>query len=106
MKKYHDKDLSTEAQYLLDDLGEMDDTLKKVKQEVKDTIALGQVEKIDIAKAADKLGIDKADLGTFTKCLSGKTSAIEACLTPLARTQACDERQTDGEKLRNAGFAV
>src|SRR4029077_14536470 len=40
MKKYHDKDLSTEAQYLLDDLGQMDDTLKKVKQEVSDTIAL------------------------------------------------------------------
>lgn len=107
MKKYHDKDLSTEAQYLLDDLGEMDDTLKKVKQEVKDTIALGQVEKIDIAKAADKLGIEKADMGNFTKCLSGKTSAMESCLTPIGKKlkPAMNGKQMV-EKLRTAGFAV
>lgn len=107
MKKYHDKDLTTEAQYLLDDLGEMDDTLKKVRQEVKDLITLGQVEKIDIPKAAAKLGIDKADLSNFTKCLNGKTSAMESCLTPIVKKL---KPQMNGkqmvEKLRTAGFAV
>jgi dihydroneopterin aldolase len=107
MKKYHDKDLSTEAQYLLDDLGEMDDTLKKVKQEVKDTIALGQVEKIDISKAADKLGIDKADLANFTKCLNGRTTAMESCLAPIGKKlKPSMTGKQMVEKLRNAGFAV
>jgi len=107
MKKYHDKDLTTEAQYLLDDLGEMDDTLKKVKQEVKDLITLGQVEKIDIPKAAAKLGIDKADMSNFTKCLNGKTSAMESCLTPIGKKlkPPMNGKQMV-EKLRDAGFAV
>jgi hypothetical protein len=107
MKRYQDKDLKTEAQYLLDDLGEMDDTLKKVKQEVKDLITLGQVEKIDVSKAAAKLGIDKADMGAFTKCLSGKSSAMESCLTPIGKKlkPAMNGKQMV-EKLRTAGFAV
>lgn len=107
MKKYHDKDLTTEAQYLLDDLGEMDDTLKNVKQEVKDLITLGQVEKIDVSKAAAKLGIDKADIGAFTKCLNGKSSAMESCLTPIGKKlkPPMNGKQMV-EKLRNAGFAV
>jgi DNA mismatch repair protein MutH len=107
MKKYQDKDLKTEAQYLLDDLGQMDDTLKKVKQEVKDTIALGQVEKIDMAKAAKELGIDKADVGAFTKCLNGKTTAMESCLTPLGKKlkPPMNGKQMI-EKLRKAGVAV
>jgi dihydroneopterin aldolase len=107
MKKYQDKDLKTEAQYLLDDLGEMDDTIKKVKQEVKDTIALGQVEKIDMAKAAKELDIDKADIGAFTKCLNGETSKMEACLTPIGKKL---KPQMNGkqmvEKLRKAGVPV
>jgi len=107
MKKYQDKDLKTEAQYLLDDLGEMDDTIKKVKQEVKDTIALGQVEKIDMAKAAKELDIDKADIGAFTKCLNGETSKMEACLTPIGKKL---KPQMNGkqmiDKLRKAGVPV
>jgi hypothetical protein len=107
MKKYHDKDLTTEAQYLLDDLGEMDDTLKKVKQEVKDLITLGQVEKIDVSKAAAKLGIDKADISNFTKCLNGKSSAMESCLAPIGKKlkPVLNGKQML-EKLRTAGFAV
>jgi archaellum component FlaC len=107
MKRYQDKDLKTEAQYLLDDLGEMDDTLKKVKQEVKDLITLGQVEKIDVAKAAKELGIDKSDVGAFTKCLSGKSSAMEACLTPLGKKlkPAMNGKQML-EKLRKANVPV
>jgi hypothetical protein len=107
MKRYQDKDLKTEAQYLLDDLGEMDDTLKKVKQEVKDLITLGQVEKIDVSKAAAKLGIDKADMSAFTKCLNGKSSGMEACLTPLGKKlkPVLNGKQMV-EKLKTAGFAV
>jgi dihydroneopterin aldolase len=107
MKKYHDKDLTTEAQYLLDDLGEMDDTLKKVKQEVSDTIALGQVEKIDMAKAAKELDIDKADIGAFTKCLNGQTTKMEACLTPIGKKlkPPMNGKQMI-EKLRKAGVPV
>jgi dihydroneopterin aldolase len=107
MKKYHDKDLTTEAQYLLDDLGEMDDTLKKVKQEVKDLITLGQVEKIDVAKAAKELGIDKNDVGAFTKCLNGKSSAMEACLTPLGKKlKPVMNGKQMLEKLRKANVPV
>jgi dihydroneopterin aldolase len=107
MKKYHDKDLTAEAQYLLDDLGEMDDTLKKVKQEVKDLITLGQVEKIDVAKAAKELGIDKSDMGAFTKCLYGRTTAMDACLTPLGKKlkPPMNGKQMI-EKLRKAGVPV
>jgi hypothetical protein len=107
MKKYQDKDLKTEAQYLLDDLGQMDDTLKKVKQEVKDTIALGQVEKIDLNKAAKELAIDKADLAAFTKCLNGETSKMEACLAPIGKKlkPAMNGKQMI-EKLRKAGVPV
>src|ERR1051326_6661551 len=104
MKKYQEKDLKTEAQYLLDDLGQKDDTIKKVKQEVKDTIALGQVEKINVNKAAKELGIDKADMAAFTKCLNGETSKMEACLTPIGKKL---KPQVTGkqmiEKLRKAG---
>lgn len=109
MKKYQDKDkdLKAEGQYLLDDLGQMDDTLKKVKQEVKDTIALGQVEKIDVAKAAKVLDIDKADLAAFTKCLNGETSKMETCLAPIGKKL---DPQINGkqmiEKLRKAGVPV
>ena len=107
MKKYHDKDLTAEAQYLLDDLGEMDDTLKEVKQEVKDVITLGQVEKIDVAKAAKELGIDKSDMGAFTKCLNGRTTAMDACLTPLGKKlkPPMNGKQML-EKLRKAGVPV
>jgi dihydroneopterin aldolase len=107
MKRYQDKDLKTEAQYLLDDLGEMDDTLKKVNQEVKDTIALGQVEKIDMAKAAKELDIDKADVGAFTKCLNGETSKMEACLTPIGKKlkPVMNGKQMI-EKLRKANIPV
>lgn len=107
MKKYQDKDLKTEAQYLLDDLGQMDDTIKKVNQEVKDTIALGQVEKIDMAKAAKELDIDKADLGAFTKCLNGETSKMEACLTPIGKKlkPVMNGKQMI-EKLRKANIPV
>lgn len=108
MKKYHDdKDLNTEAQYLLDDLGEMDDTLKKVKQEVKDLITLGQVEKIDIAKAAKELGIDKADLSNFTKCLNGKASAMESCLVPIGKKlKPVMTGKQMVDQLKKAGFPV
>jgi hypothetical protein len=107
MKRYQDKDLKTEARYLLDDLGEMEDTLKKVKQEVKDLLALGQVEKIDASKAAAKLGIDKADMSAFSKCLSGKSSAMEACLTPLGKKlKPVMNGKQMLEKLKTAGFAV
>jgi len=107
MKKYHDKDLTTEAQYLLDDLGELDDTLKKVKQEVKDTIALGQVEKIDMAKAARELDIDRADVSAFTRCLNGQTTKMEACLTPIGKKlkPPMNGKQMI-EKLRKAGIPV
>jgi TolA-binding protein len=107
MKKYQDKDLKTEAQYLLDDLGQMDDTIKKVKQEVKDVIALGQVEKIDMAKAAKELDIDKADVAAFTKCLNGETAKMEGCLTPLGKKlkPPMNGKQMI-EKLRKVGIPV
>lgn len=84
-KKYHDKDLSTEAQYLLDDLGQMDDTIKAVRQELQDLIALGQVEKIDVAKAAKLLGLSPKDQADLGKCLNGPMANLQRCLEPLAK---------------------
>lgn len=90
MKKYHDHDLINEAQYILDDMSPMEDTLKRVKQYVKDTLSVGQVEKIDVAKAAKLLGINSKDQAELGKVLNGPSAGLVKGLDVLAKKLKLD----------------
>jgi hypothetical protein len=78
MKKYHYKELTTEAQYLLDDLQQIDDAMKDLDKLVKDLVGLGQVVvKIDIGKAGKVLAIASKDQPKLAKVLNGQPAAYQ-----------------------------
>ena len=97
MKKYHYHDLNTEAQYLLDDLMQMDDAMKDLDKIVKDLVALGQVAQIDVSKACKVLAIATKDQAKLAKVLNGQPAVYVKGLDILA--QDLDLETTGKEML-------
>jgi TolA-binding protein len=91
MKKYHYKELTTEAQYLLDDLQQIDDAMKDLDKLVKDLVGLGQVVvKVDIGKAGKVLAIASKDQPKLAKVLNGQPAAYQKGLDALAKDLKLD----------------
>ena len=84
MKKYHFHNLNTEAQYLLDDLQQMDDSMKDLDKIIKELIDLHQVAQIDISKACKVLAIATKDQAKLAKVLNGQPATYQKGLEALA----------------------
>jgi chromosome segregation ATPase len=84
MKKYRYHDLNTEAQYLLDDLMQMDDAMKDLDEIIKELMDLHQVAQIDVGKACKILAITTKDQSRLAKVLNGQPTAYVKGLDDLA----------------------
>jgi small-conductance mechanosensitive channel len=90
MKKYHYHDLTTEAQYLLDDLMQMEDAMKDLDKIIQELMDLHQVAQIDMGKACKVLAIATKDQARLAKVLNGQPAAYQKGLEALANDLELD----------------
>jgi chromosome segregation ATPase len=96
MKAYHYHDLTTQAQYLLDDLERIDDSMKTLDDAIKELVGLGQVAQIDVGKACKILSIATKGQSKLAKVLNGQPTAYLKGLDALAKELELD---TTGKEM-------
>src|SRR5262249_17254209 len=88
--------LTTEAQYLVDDLQRIDDSMKKLDAIVQRLVGLGQVAEVDVGKASKVLSIASKDQSKLAKVLNGQVAAYQRGLDALAKELKLD---TTGKEM-------